>query len=227
MAPGEEEQFRGIVGGDPELRGMERDSDEMRFSEMIDRIDREQLGRALVIRDSGPQSTRVRQTDAGADIEMQPSQTRDTVIGISLSLGSEQHLLVFKNGAMLVTEPRYTDQGSRDDYKEIFDANEEPFAMDRQRWRNIPDAVNRIRGVDGKGLLGARVTDSLHTEQDLTRFDGYFGKAIEIAAKRKEQQEAVRRKGMRAFTDKLEETIFKQPEPPPGSERPPDQPPSK
>jgi hypothetical protein len=216
------EDEHGFFQDHPELQGLEHNADVMRFSEMIDRLDREQLGRALVITDSGPQSAQIRQSDAGTDVEIRPREERETVIGISLAMEPERHLLVFKNGGMLVTEP----WGRHDNYKQALDPNEIPLARHREIWKSIPAAINWFSGDGGKGHCAAQVTDSLRSEEDLPRFEEHFDKAIAVASTRKEQQEAARRKGMRTFVDKLQNTIFKRPDMPPGSTEPPRHPPS-
>ena len=212
------EDDKGFFQQHPELSEGTEPDHSLEFAETVDKLDREQLGRAIAISDSGPQGSRVTHGMSGeVEVHQLPDNATETVIGYALPLEPDdtKHLIVFKDGQMVVTEPwsnahlPVSDQ-MKEKYQHNFGANPTPYAESRRSWKSVPGAVHSLKkyGIN----YAARVTDA-NTASDKTEFfDQMFDRSIDIASQRKQEREQVRRQTMKSFMSKLDQTIFKGPD---------------
>lgn len=217
------EDERSFFENHPDVQENAEPDRSLEFAETIDRLDQEQLGRALAIRDTDPASARVTHQTSG-DIELHelPAEERETIIGYALPLKDDdtKHLLSFKDGQMCVTEP-YSDENIPaserivSNYKNNFRANAAPLTRSRKEWGSVPGAVNSLRshGIN----LQARVTDTNDSPDKVDYFNEVFDAAIDVATRRKTEKDQVRRQTMNNFMTRLDQKLFPKPDQPPPS----------
>lgn len=168
---------------------------------MVDRLDSENLGRGIVISHKESDRTAVNQTDTGFFVEQQPGEKRDELVGYSLPLKDDdtQHLVVFKDGTMLVTEPSRMDEKSVVEcYKRTKAANSLP---------NIFDSTHTLSYIiDGYKSYSAYLKTVTSNDQGASaeQFDTYFDQALQVATARKAEREQAQRTTMSSFVDKFD-----------------------
>lgn len=184
---------------------------------MIGRLDAEGLGRAIMTSHRDSEKTAVRQTDTGFDIERQGGEKRDELVGYELPLKGDdsQHLILFKDGTMLVLEPSGT--YIEDYYKEMHSANPNPIVYYEQ---TLPQVIDKYKSPIG----GSKVVSANDRETSAEQFNSYFDQALQVASTRKAEREQAHRSTMSSFVDKFG-AFFRRGEGTP-SVQPPNEPPS-
>lgn len=212
MGEDEQKAFHDLTKG-VELGGEAKEAEEAiktreKFSEIIDHLNYEQLGRAIVSTGTDPKKIRVSQMDdGGLEVEEQPSQQRESVVGYSLPLKDDdtQHLLLFKNGVMVICESA-TDSGETLAlYKNRFSSNESPIVGYGSGKKAIAGTVKWF--VQGN-LYHSKVTHVNSDPSKAVEMEGFFDQAIDLAVRKKALREEAQLGSMRSFLGKIENKLF-------------------
>ena len=231
MGNEEQEAFDKLAGQFGEVSDEAREAQaKLKLSEeltrVVDKLDQEQYGRAITVRDEEPQTAQVRQTDQGVEVEMGKQVQKENTVAVALPLNREntRHLVVSKTGDMLVGEP--SDPVYSELYISSFSPNETPLHKPFKKWRTARQVVEDFRS--GNSDTGMKVTHMNTSPDQAQQFEGFFDTAIQLAQETKAEREKAKTTTMRSFLDKAN-TLFKRPDLPrhhPPHEGPGDQPPS-
>jgi hypothetical protein len=240
MTGSEENDFSGIEAsfGDttPEARGAVEDIMlHEKLTRLIDKMDSENLGRAIVVRKpSEPRRPDPEQTDVArlaSAIEAttgEPTSDFDTVgYVLPLEVDNTSHLLVFNNGIMGVIESASTtpDDAYERGYKDQYSPNAVPLGASSSypRIHNVTEMSSALL-TGGGGTR--RIVAKNDSSETLPRFKEYIDAAVTTATEAKRNRDAARRESGQYLINQFEKTLFKRPpEPPQHGTPPPEAPP--
>lgn len=230
-------------GVSPEARQAEEDLKlREKYTQLIGRLDAEQLGRAIVITKKEDSRTVVRRThEEGTDfaIETQPGQKQSELCGYILALNNDntEHLMVFTNGVMLTTKAATPSpeaaSGVEESYKEQYETQFSPSASPflppsyiSHRSSSVTDIIDDFKRFGENSKL--KVTHENTSLGDQELFNTYFDQAFSVATELKAERDKARRSTMKSFVEKFDAFLNPKPpshEPPSGPPTPPSFPP--
>lgn len=211
------------MGLDPESARFLGDMDERakgfdpEISRLVDELRFQQLGKPIVYIAAPPSENYQKQIasslatlagNAQTPLESAPESAEEELIGYILPAQSDQnrHLVIFKDGTMLVTEP--VDTGKIDQYRHYFAVSENPFTVDRGT--SIPKVVASLSFVPP---TGNKVLYRNDNPSDVPQIDAAREQAIQLAQGLKEQRVKAKGDTSRRLVDGLKNLLFP-PKPP-------------
>jgi len=175
------------------LRGMQ-DKLEGNFPglpDMLKLLQQEELGRAIATTEENPVSNEITYNLQGYILPL----TKDQL----------SHLIVLRTGRMLVIKSHDADFHQRE-YRNTFSPSSEPL---KYHYTRTPDSI----AADLKMGVGKILADNIHPAE-AHFFDNAVEDAISCAQEAKREREIAKERTVGKFMQRLNETLFKKPEPP-------------
>ena len=206
------------MGLDPESRAFLSGMDEIakgynpEVSRLVDELRFQQLGKPIVYLATPPlqhlQQQAVSSLEKLAGIPQTDSKGiqvhNEELIGYILPVNPEQsrHLVIFKDGTMLVIEPRNTININI--YKNYFYPSEAPFQKDRIT--SIPQIVSNLSSIANP--FDCHVLYRNDNPADEAQIDAAREQAVQVAFQLKEQRDRTKKATTRRLIDSFQAFLF-------------------
>jgi hypothetical protein len=156
--------------------------------EQIERLNAEQLGRAITLWDEHPVT----------------KEPYEQLIGYTLPVQSDQnrHILLFKSGDIFVTDNRYRDMNGtlHQRYKQHFSPNEEPLRFYKRK--SIDEVINELHSSTSP--WHAKIIFRNTNPSDKERISEVMDQALSCARETKEARERAKEESTRELMRKLD-----------------------
>lgn len=191
------------------------------LSKRIERLDFEQLGRAIVIKGENKGQDEIAKiesaiTRAQSLLQGKPSnpqdqpppeESKDYLIGYILPVQADQrrHVVIFKTGSILIIEPptgmKYlsSESESEDKYKRDFSPNEDPLTLSREWGKNALEVENRYFK---EGIVHTVLSNK--NPNDLPKISEAMSQALSFANELKVSREIAKQESLRDLIRKLD-----------------------